>query len=173
MEEKIESVSKAPVENIVVKKSHNPSKKHLISWRRQNVVTRIDKPSNIIKARALGYRAKQGFVVVRVIVKKGGRKRPKPAGGRKPSKAGLTRYTPKKSLRQIAEERAARKFTNLEVLNSYWVADDGVSKWYEIILVDPQNPSVKADNRINWIAKNRGRAYRGLTSSGKMSRSLK
>lgn len=173
MEDQIEHDSQVVVEKPAQKKSPNPSKRHLISWRKQNVVTRIDKPSNLEKAKSLGYRAKQGFVVARVMVKKGGRKRPKPAGGRKPSKSGLTRYTPKKSLRQIAEERAARKFPNLEILNSYWAADDGVSKWYEIIMADPENPSIRADKRISWITKNRGRAYRGLTSSGKMSRALK
>ncbi len=170
MEEQSKDAVSEKIEEKSRKKSPNPSKQSLMAWRRQGSVERIEKPSNIGKARALGYRAKQGFVMARAAVKKGGRKRPKPAGGRKPSKSGISRYTPKKSLRQIAEERAARRFPNLEVLNSYWAADDGVTKWFEVILIDPSNPAIKADRRISWIARSRGRAYRGLTSAGRSSR---
>ena len=47
----------------------------------------------------------------------------------------------------ICEQRAARKFPNLEVLNSYYLAKDGKHIWYEIILVDPQHPVIKADKK--------------------------
>jgi large subunit ribosomal protein L15e len=130
------------------------------------VVKRIEKPSRLDKARALGYKAKQGFVVVRVRVRKGGRKRKLYGrGGRKPSKAGLIKFTPAKSLKRIAEEKAARKFVNLEVLNSYYVAEDGNYKWFECILVDPHHPNIINDPKINWICKpsQRRRVFRGLT----------
>jgi large subunit ribosomal protein L15e len=144
----------------------------LVEWRKQGVVTRIEKPTNIKRARALGYKAKQGFIVVRVRVKKGKRKRPKPDMGRKPSKAGRF-FTPDKSKQMIAEEKAARKFRNLEVLNSYYVGEDGVQKWYEVIMVDPAHPSIKSDKDINWICNKKGRAFRGLTSAGKKHRGLR
>lgn len=150
----------------------NIKKARLIEWRKDGAIKRIDKPSNPKRAHALGYRAKSGFVVVRVRVTKGGRRRPKPAGGRKPSKSGRVRYTPKKSAQLIAEERAARRFPNLEVLNSYWVADDGVGKWFEIIMVDPCHPAIMKDKKINWIVNKRGRVHRGLTYQGKKMRSL-
>ncbi|MEM5870716.1 MAG: 50S ribosomal protein L15e, partial [Candidatus Aenigmatarchaeota archaeon] len=80
--------------------------------------------------------------------------------------------TPKKSLQLIAEEKAARKYRNLEVLNSYLVADDGVYKYFEIIMVDPHHPVIKSDKNINWICNQRGRVFRGLTSAGKKMRGL-
>jgi ribosomal protein L15E len=85
------------------------------------------------------------------------------------------KYKLAKSLRLIAEERAARKFPNLEVLNSYWVGEDGRHKWFEVILVDPNHPVIKADKDINWICEkqHKGRAFRGLTSAGKKVRGLR
>jgi large subunit ribosomal protein L15e len=139
-------------------------RKRLIEWRKQKVVERIDRPTRLDRARALGYKAKKGFVLVRVRIRKGGRRRRLYGrGGRKPSKAGLVKFTPAKSLKRIAEEKAARKFPNLEVLKSYYVAEDGMYKWFECILVDPHNPNIIADPKINWIIRQRRRVFRGLT----------
>ncbi|GAB4325865.1 MAG: 50S ribosomal protein L15e [Promethearchaeota archaeon] len=142
--------------------------------RRKKAVHRVPKPTNVARARSLGYRAKQGFVIVQSRVKKGTREKPRPKKGRKPHAMGVTKYTAKKSKRWIAEERAARKYPNLEVLNSYYVAEDGRYKWYEVIMVDPHHPSIIADPKINWIGvgANKGRVFRGLTSAGKKSRGL-
>jgi len=87
---------------------------------------------------------------------------------------GVRKYTPKKSLQWIAEERVARKYPNLEVLNSYWVGETGKHKYFEVILVDPHHPQIKNDPRINWICEkqNKRRVFRGLTSAGKRSRGL-
>ncbi len=149
-------------------------KEMLMKWRRGPAIKRVEKPTRIDRARALGYKAKQGFVVVRVRIRKGGRKRPKYGrGGRKPSKAGIADFTPRKSLQLIAEERAARKFPNLEVLNSYWVGDDGVYKYFEVIMVDPHHPVIKSDPKINWILNQKRRVFRGLTSAGKRMRGLR
>ncbi|MEM5836330.1 MAG: 50S ribosomal protein L15e [Candidatus Aenigmatarchaeota archaeon] len=150
-------------------------KKRLVEWRKQHTVERIEKPTKIDRARSLGYKAKPGFVVVRVKVRKGGRKRPRYHRGRKPSKAGMVHFTPKQSLQAIAEQKAARKFPNLEVLNSYLVAEDGTTKFFEVIMVDPQNPHIKNDPKINWICEpqHRRRAFRGLTAVGKKARGLK
>lgn len=151
-------------------------KKRLIEWRKEPTVKRIEKPTRLDRARSLGYRAKQGFVLARVKVRKGGRKRRLYGrGGRKPSKAGLVKFTPKKSLRWIAEEKAQRKFRNLEVLNSYPVGEDGKYKYFEVILVDPNHPNIKADPKIKWICEkqHRKRVFRGLTSAGKKARGLR
>ncbi|UCC33738.1 MAG: 50S ribosomal protein L15e, partial [Candidatus Bathyarchaeota archaeon] len=88
---------------------------------------------------------------------------------------GIAKLKPAKSLRLIAEERAAKKFPNMEVLNSYWVWEDGRFKWFETILVDPSHPAIQSDKEINWICKNvhHGRAFRGLTSAGKKIRGLR
>lgn len=168
MYRRIREVWKKPKENL-----GDLWKQRLIDWRKENVIERIDKPTRLDRARSLGYKAKQGYVMARVRVKRGGRKRPHPSRGRKPSKAGISRFSPSKSLRWIAEEKAARKFVNLEVLNSYYVGEDGISKWYEIVMVDPHHPVIKGDRKINWISESRGRVFRGKTSAGKESRGLR
>jgi large subunit ribosomal protein L15e len=72
----------------------------------------------------------------------------------------------------IAEERVAKKFPNFEVLNSYWVGEDGLYKWFEVILVSPDAPSIKKDKNLNWICDeaHKSRVHRGLTSAGKKIR---
>jgi large subunit ribosomal protein L15e len=149
-------------------------KERLISWRREPVILRIEKPTRLDRAHALGYKAKQGYVLARVRIGKGSSKRETTSGGRKPLHAGRTSITPKMNLQHIAEMRVARKFPNLEVLNSYYAAEDGKSKWFEVILIDPSHPCIKNDPKINWICEpqNRGRVFRGLTSAGKTSREL-
>ncbi len=140
----------------------------LVQWRKQPVTIRIERPTRIDRARRLGYKAKEGFLVVRARIRKGLRKRPKPSGGRVPKKAGRF-FSLGKSKQQVAEEKTARKFRNLQVLNSYYVGEDGVNKWFEVILVDVNHPAIKKDKDINWILgkQHKGRAFRGLTSAGK------
>jgi len=66
----------------------------------------------------------------------------------------------------------------MEVLNSYWVGQDGRFKWYEIIMVDPQHPRIKSDADLKWLTSDtrrsahKRRAYRGLTSAGRRGRGL-
>jgi len=150
-------------------------KQRAIEWRRQPTIVRVERPTRLDRARKLGYKAKQGFVVVRVRVRRGWLKRPRPKAGRRPKRMGVTKIKLAKSLRLVAEERAARKFPNLEVLNSYWVWEDGRYKWYEIVMVDPHHPVIQSDENINWICESvhRGRAFRGLTSAGKKMRGLR
>jgi len=151
-------------------------KQRLIKWRRQQTVERIEKPTRLDRARSLGYKAKQGYVLARVKVKKGGRRRQLYGRrGRKPRKAGLVHFTSKKSDRWIAEEKAQRRFQNLNVLNSYQVGEDGIHKWFEVIMVDTSHPNIVNDSKVNWLsnAANKRRAFRGLTSAGKESRGLR
>jgi large subunit ribosomal protein L15e len=150
-------------------------RQRLIEWRRQSAIIRIEKPTRLDKARKLGYKAKQGFVIVRVRVRRGGLRKQRPKAGRRPKRMGVKKFKPAKSLRLIGEERAGRNFPNLEVLNSYWVGEDGRSKWFEIIMVDPHHPAIKSDKDINWICQkqHRRRVFRSLTSAGKKVRSLR
>jgi len=149
-------------------------KQRAIEWRKQRTVVRVERPTRLDRAHKLGYKAKQGFVIVRAKVRRGGRKKQRPTSGRRQKRMGVDKLKPAKSLQLMAEERAARKFPNLEVLNSYWVWEDGIQKWYEVIMVDPNHPVIKSDKNINWIARNveHGRVYRGLTSAGKEVRGL-
>ncbi len=144
---------------------------HAKEWRRQTVIKRLDRPTRPDRARRLGYKAKQGFVVARIRIKKGGRRRPSPRKGRKPRSIGVF-YNPKQRKQAIAEKRVARVFPNTEVLNSYKVGEDGKYQYYEVILVDTHHPAIISDRSINWIINQRRRAFRGLTSAGKKSRGL-
>jgi len=65
----------------------------------------------------------QGYVVYRIRVRRGGRKRPVPKGivYGKPTNQGVTQLKFQRSKRSVAEERAGRKLGGLKVLNSYWI----------------------------------------------------
>ncbi|HKZ64411.1 MAG TPA: 50S ribosomal protein L15e [Thermoplasmata archaeon] len=146
----------------------------LVAWRHGESFVRLERPTRIDRARDLGYKAKPGYVVVRARVRRGGLRKHNPAGGRHPKRRGMLKITMAKSIQRIAEERAAKRYPNLEVLASYWVGEDGMHKYYEVILVDSHHPAIRADPRIAWIANpgHRGRAYRGLTPAGKKGRGL-
>ena len=150
-------------------------KERLPQWRRGPSIARQERPLRIDRARNLGYKAKQGFVVVRARIRRGGSRKARPTGGRGPKRMGIKKITPKKNLKRIAEERAQRKFPNMRLLNSYWVGEDGKYKFFEVIFVDPHHPAIKNDKDIGWISsyKNRGSVFRGLTSAGKKSRGLR
>lgn len=105
-------------------------------------------PTRPERARSVGYRKKQGFIVVRARVRKGGARKSRPASGRRPKALGVSKFTRGKSLKQIAEERVAKKYPNLAVLNSYYVWEDGTSRWFEVVMVDPNHPAVKRDDTI-------------------------
>jgi large subunit ribosomal protein L15e len=161
----------------------NPSESYLkelqhqrmIEYRKGEAFVRIDKPTRIDRARSLGYKAKQGYVMVRTRVRRGGLRKRTIKGGRRAKRKGMTKITMAKNIKRIAEERTAKKYPNLEVLNSYWVGQDGRHKYYEVILVDPHHPVIKSDPKINWICEpaHKGRVYRGLTSAGKKGRGLR
>ncbi len=148
----------------------------LIGFRKEKkAVVRVKKPTNIARARALGYKAKKGFIVVRVRVRKGSGAHRRPKKGRKPKRMGVRKLTRKISIQGIAELRASKKYENCEALNSYLVGKDGKSHYYEVILVDTAAPEIKSDKDIAWICEStqKGRAERGLTSAGKHSRGLR
>jgi large subunit ribosomal protein L15e len=123
----------------------NGLKQHMrhiaIKWRREPTVHRIEHPTRIDRARTLGYKAKQGYVVVRVRIRKGGARKPRPRAGRRQKALGVTRYTRAMSLKNIAEEKVKKKFPNLRVLSSYYVWEDGIHHWFETIMRDPHNPA--------------------------------
>ena len=144
-------------------------------WRREGSVTRIDRPTRIDRARALGYKAKQGIAVVRVHVRRGGRRASRYVRARRSARMGKNSSTPGKSIQRIAEERASVRYPNMEVLNSYWVGQDGKLKYYEVILVDGHHPSIQSDKNLAWLANptHRGRAERVKTSAGRKGRGMR
>ncbi len=148
-------------------------RQRMVSWRREPTTLRLDYPTRLNRARALGYKAKQGVFVVRQRVLRGGHKRPDIKGGRMP-KNSRQRMELRKNYQLIAEERANLAFPNCEVLNSYDLAKDGRNYWFEVIMFDPQHPVVASNLQLAGFSsgKHRGRAYRGLTSAGRRVRGL-
>ena len=148
-------------------------KARMIHWRREPSTLRIDYPTRLDRARTLGYRAKQGILLVRQRVMRGGHRR-NYDGGRHSSNSSV-KMNLRKNYQWIAEERANKQFPNCEVLNSYFVAKDGKHYWYEIILVDRAHPAVLSDPILSWIndGAHRSRVYRGLTSAARKVRGLR
>ncbi|MFB6146670.1 MAG: 50S ribosomal protein L15e [Halobacteriaceae archaeon] len=143
-------------------------------WREQGAIERIDRPTRLDRARSLGYKAKQGVVVVRIRVRKGNARKQRFTAGRRSKRMGVNRIGRAKNLRRVAEERASRSHPNLRTLNSYWVGEDGSQKWFEIILLDPNHPAIENDDDLNWICDeaHEDRAGRGLTAAGRRDRGL-
>ena len=77
----------------------------VVSWRKQDAVTRIEKPSRILRARRLGYKAKQGIIVIRMRVGTGGMRRKRPTGGRRPKHLGVTRINASVNMKQEHDRR--------------------------------------------------------------------
>ena len=146
----------------------------LARWRKSRVTVRVKKPTNLAKARALGFKAKTGFSIVRVRIRRGGHKKTRPKAGRRSKRMTINKNL-KMNYRWIAENRANKKFPNLEVLNSYKLAQDGKFYFFEVILVDKNRPEIKKDKNLKWISykKHTRRSFRGLTSSGRKSRGLR
>ncbi len=149
-------------------------RERMIEWRRTNALTVVEKPLRLDRARNLGYKAKKGFIIVRARVPRGGRKRIRAGVKGRKSRKQTIRKTLKMSYKWVAEQRASKKYKNLEVLNSYWIGQDGKYYFYEVIMVDPARPEIKTDRVMNWISNgnNSRRAERGLTSAAKKSRGL-
>ena len=80
----------------------NPSKSYVKElmqkrapvWRRENVIVRVERPTRIDRARSLGYKAKQGYVVVRTRVRRGGLRKSRFTAGRKPKRMGVRKASP-------------------------------------------------------------------------------
>jgi large subunit ribosomal protein L15e len=146
----------------------------LVQWRAEPPTIRIEHPTRLDKARALGFRAKPGIFIVRQRIDRGGHTRERIQGGRTPRKFGI-RMNLEQNYQWVCEQRAARQYPNCEVLNSYWVAKDGTNYWYEVIMIDKAHPAILADPTLKWMAKpaNRRRVFRGLTSAGKKARGLR
>eukprot|EP00616_Rhizochromulina_sp_CCMP1243_P010079 CAMPEP_0118972570 /NCGR_PEP_ID=MMETSP1173-20130426/8842_1 /TAXON_ID=1034831 /ORGANISM="Rhizochromulina marina cf, Strain CCMP1243" /LENGTH=205 /DNA_ID=CAMNT_0006922125 /DNA_START=44 /DNA_END=661 /DNA_ORIENTATION=- len=146
-------------------------------YRQLPKVWRCTKPTRTDKAHRLGYKAKEGYCIYRVAVRRGGRKRPNHKGivFGKPKHQGINQVKFKKNLQSVAEGRIGDRAGNLRVLNSYWVNSDATYKYFEVILVDPSHPVIRNDPKINWIVApvHKRRETRGLTSAGRKYRGLR
>ena len=140
-------------------------------------VHRAPRPTRPDKARRLGYKAKQGFVIYRIAMRRGGRKRPVAKGcpyGKPKTSGAVKQQKPQRNLQSIAEERVGRRLKGLRILSSYWVGQDSTYKYFEVIMVDIAHPAIRRDPKANWIcgAVHKHRELRGLTHAGKKSRGI-
>lgn len=145
-------------------------RQRMIDWRKGDSIVRVDKPLRLDRARSLGYKAKKGVTVVRIRILRGGHKRTRPYKARRTKRLHI-RKNLRMNYKEIAETRVARKFNNMEVLNSYQIGKDGKHYFYEVILVDRASPEIKSDKQLGpFVKAPKARALRGLTSSGKKAR---
>ena len=120
----------------------------VVSWRKQDAVTRIEKPSRILRARRLGYKAKQGIIVIRMRVGTGGMRKKRPTGGRRPKHLGVTRIKAAVNMKQVADRRVLERYPNMALLGSYFIYKDGMHYWFEVILADPSHPRIIKDKEL-------------------------
>ncbi|EPR78681.1 Ribosomal protein L15 [Spraguea lophii 42_110] len=145
-------------------------------YRQNTAIHRASGPTYLDKARMLGYRNIPGMCIFRARVRRGARPKKVLKGNThgKPSKSGVYQRKPAKRLQAFAEIRVGRKCSNMRVFNSYWVGQDRVYKYFEVIMVDPYCDRIKNDKKINWLCKPvmKHREARGLTNGTKTSRGL-
>jgi large subunit ribosomal protein L15e len=72
----------------------------------------------------------------------------RPVSGRRPKHLGVVHIKQGISMRKVAEKRVNEKFPNMEVLGSYYLHKDGMYLWYEVILADPNHPSISNDKEM-------------------------
>lgn len=130
------------------KSNNDMLKSKAIVWRTEDVIHKVSRPSRPDRARRLGYKAKQGIIVVRVRVGRGGMRKQRPVSGRRPKHFGVVRIKQGTNMREIGERRVSEKFPNLEVLGSYYLHKDGRYLWYEVILADPNHPAILKDKEM-------------------------
>jgi large subunit ribosomal protein L15e len=116
-----------------------------VQLRKGPTVARLERPSRINKARMMGYKAKEGVVVVRIKLSRHGMRRPRPTSGRRPKHMGVLRMKSDEPVQHVAERRVLEKYRNLKLLGSYLFWQDGKHSWFECILIDPLNPSISSD----------------------------
>jgi large subunit ribosomal protein L15e len=132
----------------LVKSSASVFKQRAISWRRGDTIVRIKRPTRLDRAKALGYKAKQGIVVVRIKISRGGMRQKRPTSGRRPKHMGTVKIKGHFSSQDTAERRVLEKYPNAMLLGSYPVYQDGRFIWHEVILADLHHPSLQASYEI-------------------------
>jgi len=129
-------------------------KSKAFNWRREPTLHRIEHPTRLDRARAVGYKAKQGIIVVRARVGRGGMRKQRPVAGRRPKHIGVVHIKQKISMKRVAERRVNEKYLNMKVMGSYLIYQDGMYSWFEVVLVDPSHPAIIKDkemrSRINF-----------------------
>ncbi|XP_071076888.1 large ribosomal subunit protein eL15-like [Desmodus rotundus] len=149
---------------------------HCWQYCQLSVLHRAPHPTRPDKAHRLGYKAKQGYAIYQIRVHHGGCKRTVPKGATygKPVHHGVNKLKFARSLKFIAEEKAGCHYGTPRVLNSYRAAEDSTYKFFEVIIIDPFQKSIRRNPGTQWITKpvHKHREMCGLTSVGHKSHGL-
>ena len=130
-------------------KDNSPElRQRAILWRKENAVTRVERPSRLLRAKRLGYKAKQGIIVVRMRVGTGGMRKQRPRGGRRPKHLGVTRIKGDDSMKKVAQRRVLERYSNMKLLGAHYLYKNGMHYWYEVILADPSHPRIVKDKEL-------------------------
>ncbi len=146
----------------------------IVEARQFDVVHRIEKPTFIDRARKLGYKAKHGYTVWSVRIRKGDAIRNYNNGNTRGKcvNAGIHQIKPSLNKQNEAEQIVGKKLGGLRLLSSYKIGVDVRFHYFEVICVDPMHNAIRNDHKINWICSKKHREMRGLTSAGRKSRGL-
>jgi large subunit ribosomal protein L15e len=120
-------------------------KTRAVQLRKEPAMLRVERPWRLDRARAIGYKAKEGVVVIRMRVSRGGMRKQRPTSGRRPKHMGVLKIKSDVSSQSVAERRVLERHPNMKLLGSYPVWQDGIHAWYEVILVDPMHPAISRD----------------------------
>ena len=120
-------------------------KARAVLLRKEPAMLRVERPWRLDRARSLGYKAKEGVVVVRMRVSRGGMRKKRPTSGRRPKHMGVLKIKSAVSSQEVAERRVLQRHPNMKLLGSYFVWKDGIHAWYECVLVDPMHPAIRKD----------------------------
>ena len=93
-------------------------KTRMIQWRKNPTIIKLDKPNRLDKARMLGYKDKQGYVVVNIKVGRGGMRKSRPKSGRRQRHIGTTRIKSSMNMGTISENRVLNKYPNLSLIKN-------------------------------------------------------
>jgi large subunit ribosomal protein L15e len=131
-------------QGILHEKSGN-IRERAVQLRKEPAMLRLDRPTRLDRARAIGYRAKEGVVVVRARVSRGGMRKKRPTSGRRPKHMGVLKIKSDVSSQTVAERRVSERYPNMKLLGSYPIWEDGRHAWFECVLIDPLHPSISKD----------------------------
>jgi len=132
----------------MVKRSSPNIRQRAIQWRRGPTMVRLERPSRLNRARSLGYKPKQGIVVVRIKITRGGMRQKRPTSGRRPKHMGTLKIKGHFSSQDTANRRVLEKYPNTRLIGSYPVYEDGRFIWFEVILADTNHPGLQSSYDI-------------------------
>ena len=133
----------------------------------ERAVVTVEHPTNLPSARSVGYKAKQGIIVVRVRVRKGTGTHHRPKNKRRPKRQGQAKLSRRISTQGMAEQKASKYHENSEALGSYKVGEDGKWHYFEVVLADRTASTIINDKNLKYLAHgHQGRAERGKTFAG-------